>query len=196
MIDPIEVRKRIRATVLPTSYDFEPTRGQKGAIVGTLNKTFGRDALRYLVCAWLFTDDLTPKRSKDLTNQEWFALLNWIEFGKVDGETVVGELFHDEHVAVLNAALKAFAEADWSVQYLYDIDPLEYAVTALSLGGEIVEAKEDATTSVTPIGEKQAPPILASSGFRGEKQSARLERERQLLKELGYDVEDDPGSLF
>jgi len=77
---PQEVRKGIEHYSAEEVGDLF-TIGQKGSIVGSLDKACGSKIGRYEVLMFLFPDkweNLDNVSSKTLTNSEWWALYRWL----------------------------------------------------------------------------------------------------------------------
>lgn len=59
------------------------TKGERGAIIGQLNKTLGGDANRRLTLAWLFSKQ-GELSTKELDDDRWWALWKWVGFWQDD----------------------------------------------------------------------------------------------------------------
>ncbi len=62
------------------------SKGQQGALIGTLQKHLGGKDNRQLVCGWLFLGMTFPLSSKKLTPGQWNALWQWVDFQDIDDE--------------------------------------------------------------------------------------------------------------
>jgi hypothetical protein len=79
--EPNAVRKRLN-TVVYNHRDsaFQPlSRMWKGIYVGYINKVLGGDDNRYRVLAYLFAPSKGKLSSKELTDNQWGALINWVD---------------------------------------------------------------------------------------------------------------------
>jgi len=185
MNDANGVRERLRMMARVDIGEWLPTQGQRGACIGTLNKYFGDNTMRHLVLGWLFRDDFGPLSSKALTPGQWYALWNWIGFSKTDdGQTLVSDLFHNEHALVLTEALRVFNAATLEIQRQFGDEALSILRQAVALGGI-------ATHTFYDNQEVQYDFKAAVSAASDEKEA----RQRQLLRELGYDVDDPADTL-
>lgn len=85
----------------------ELTRGEKGALIGALNKALGGDQNRRLTLAWLFGHE-GELSSKELDADMWWALWNWVDFWKDDGdEWQTAPTFNVEACLCFSEAVKA-----------------------------------------------------------------------------------------
>ena len=86
--------------------DMGITPGERGAIIGALNKMLGEDNRREL-CNRLF-----HKRStKEMTPGEWYALACWVGLLNVDGKWRPQPDFYDEAMAILEMPEKTIKQS-------------------------------------------------------------------------------------
>lgn len=190
-----EVRDRLRMMAQVDIGEWELSDGQRGAIVGTLNKMLGDDAMRYLFLGWLFRSDIdfAPLSSKELKPGHWYALWNWIGYSRTDdGLTLVSDLFHHEYTIVLTAALKALADASKEIQRRFGDQAFD-VLSALFTGEgaqltHTFDERQDVQYDFTRP-EKVALPESALDRQRKLIEEAREARQRELMRELGYDVD-------
>lgn len=121
------------------------TDGAKGAVVGYMNKYFGGDNNRYLVCSWLF-DKKEPLKSKFLNDSQWYAIMSWIAPYKNDDEPhwSVDDCFPAEAMLVLTEALRWFNSAGSSVRNNFaNCMPGEVLLSAVDIPGSYITAIAD-----------------------------------------------------
>lgn len=114
--NPDEVRDWLRDisdnNYLEETSPIAITRGQKGALIGTINRYVGGDENRYTVFAWLFGGDddrMVAKSSKELAHGDWVALYEWANFYQdADGKWHSSATFAVELALVLTEAVHTF----------------------------------------------------------------------------------------
>lgn len=177
-----------------------PTPGQRGAVIGIINRIAGGDDNRKLMLGWLFAreGELFDKVStKALSDEQWAALYAWCDFRK-DEERVIWmpkDTFATECLAVLSAAMDDY----FKVRYTDRGDlpePPEIVAVAVSLEGEIT------TTGARSAGLKGVPDELfehekdivdapiPESPYAHMEAGKRLETEK-LIESLGFEKEVD-----
>jgi hypothetical protein len=116
----------------------ELTRGERGALIGRLNRILGSDAARRTVLAYLFSP--AGKRVHELSTRalsvgQWWALWEWVGFtpGDEPGEWLTAPSFPQEALAALNAAIRSGRRAA----------PATVREGVRFLGGEVVEVEKD-----------------------------------------------------
>lgn len=96
--------ERTKSASRPTDMGITP--GERGAIIGALNKMLGEDNRREL-CNRLF-----HKRStKEMTPGEWYALACWVGLLNVDGKWLPQPDFYDEAMAILEMPEKTIKQS-------------------------------------------------------------------------------------
>lgn len=120
-----------------------PTPGQRGAVIGIINKIAGGDDNRKLLLGWLFAKEgeLFDKVStKSLSDEQWAALYAWCDFRK-DEDRVVWipkESFSQECLACLSAAMDDYFKVRYSDRGELP-EPPDIVAEMVSLGGEITD---------------------------------------------------------
>lgn len=63
------------------------THGQRGGVIGALDKNLGSSVMRRIFLSWAFSPDPLEMEmsSKSLTNGQWYALWSWVDFFEEDG---------------------------------------------------------------------------------------------------------------
>lgn len=140
------VKDRIRRRANAESFS-PPTPSVRGAMVGTLNRYLGGDEMRAICLSWLFTGDdavIQPLSSKELTDSQVYALVEWIDWWKDEEETWhVGEFFPHEAISVLNASLQAYNMADRN-QKMGELEDSTFSLVAAmtDMGGVVTNVTE------------------------------------------------------
>lgn len=83
------------------------SRGAFGACIGWMNRVFGSDALRRLVCAWIFDFEQGEMHASDMSPPQVKAMLSWLGLSEVEGEWVARAGVYDEARAMVEAAAAA-----------------------------------------------------------------------------------------
>jgi len=78
------------------------SRGEKGAIIGWLNKTCGGSDNRHLLLGFLFYGD-NNMSTYELTDAEWQVLYEWCGFFEEDNTWHVAQTFLDNVKTVMEA---------------------------------------------------------------------------------------------
>jgi hypothetical protein len=152
----------------------EISRGEKGAIIGALNRSLGCDEHRRVVLAWLFMDSFVPMSTKSLTEGQWRTLRDWIGSWKNEDRWEVSEDFSHESVIVLNEVLRAFLGAKNADRAKFEKDrPLEALLGAVDLGGVIVEVMDEVVTATDD--DKPVEPLTAKTGLKHLKADDNIE---------------------
>ena len=117
-----------------------PTPGQRGTVIGIINKISGGDDSRKLLLGWLFAEGELFDRvsTKLLTDEQWAALYAWCDFRK-DEDRVIWipkETFSEECLACLSASMDDYFKVRYSEQGELP-DPPDIVSEMVSLGGEI-----------------------------------------------------------
>jgi hypothetical protein len=121
----------------------EITTGERGAIIGRLNRYLGGDDNRKLALAWLFSHDDRSLSTKELDNDQWHALIQWIGFWHDDDGWHVDERFPVECVLILNIAAREYGLSKPSEKDP-ELKPDEMVVDAVSqLGGMVTNVSDD-----------------------------------------------------
>ncbi len=122
----------------------ELSRGERGALIGRLNRVLGSDLGRRAALAYLFgAPEQFQLSTRQLTAGQWWALWEWVGFSPGDepGEWLTAPSFPQEAVLALDAALRqgkatpsaAVREAVRSLgAKLVDVERLGRAERALS----------------------------------------------------------------
>lgn len=109
------------------------SKGQKGAIVGTLQKAWGGDRNRKVCLSWLFNPvPLKPKSTRDLTEGQWYGLSRWIDSYHDQDEMVwrTQPDFETEALSVLNQALTTFVRTHPGLSLEMYYEKLDCPLTA------------------------------------------------------------------
>jgi hypothetical protein len=185
MTNPREYAQSIRFAVKAAVRQAEdnyanihiPTAGQRGAVIGIINKIAGGDDNRKLMLGWLFAKegDLFDKVStKTLSDEQWAALYAWCDFRK-DEEKIIWlpkDTFSQECLACLSAAMDDYFKVRYSERGDLPEPPEIVAELVHDLGGEVTtnakagvrvsdevfEHEKDLPTPDTP----ESPYVLAS----------------------------------
>lgn len=178
--------------------EFQMTKGAIGALIGHLHKALGGDDERYLVCGWIFADDYKPMRSGALGDEQWYAIYKWVEFWKNedDGKWYPREGFVDEALAVYSAAVRGIMADSVEEQERAGVDSMGVVNNSIALGGRVT-AVVSATEEEAPTVESKpvvVPKSLRNTRFGRNKLSE--DKERRILKELGYDPDEEPFEGF
>ena len=144
-IDPQKSRQKILQAiqVAETNDVHIPTPGQRGAVVGVLNRICGGDENRHLLMGWLFSqseDFFSVKSAKDLSNAQWSALYGWCDFRKDEERNVrlPRPDFVQECLACLTMAIRMYHRIRLKDRAGLPTPP-ELVGVATTLGGEITE---------------------------------------------------------
>src|SRR4030042_2447058 len=120
-----------------------PTAGQRGAVIGILNRICGGDENRRLLMGWLFApskDMFSVMSTKSLTDAQWAALYGWCDFHKDEERNIwlPKDNFVHECLACLSSALGDYQPIKVKMRELVPTPP-ELVSIATSLGGVISE---------------------------------------------------------
>lgn len=120
-----------------------PTKGQRGAVVGVLNRICGGDDNRHLLMGWIFAPTGTtfsPKSAKTLSEEQWGALYGWCDFRKDEERNlwVPKPEFVQECLSCLTAAMRDFQRIRLEQRELLPQPPDLVSITT-AIGGEITE---------------------------------------------------------
>lgn len=132
-----------------------PTQGQRGAVIGIINRIAGGDDNRRLLLGWLFAkDDEVFNRisTKTLDDAQWASLYAWCDFSK-DEEQMIWkpkDTFKQECLACLSSAMDDYFNIQYAEQEELPSPP-DIVSLAMSLGGEITD------TGVKNAGIKGVP---------------------------------------
>lgn len=74
----------------------ELSRGEKGALIGYLNKYGGGDEMRKFVLGWIFSGKIVMLSTHDLTDGQWAALADWVSPFEDEGEWKSSVVFQQE----------------------------------------------------------------------------------------------------
>ncbi len=119
-----------------------PTRGQRGAVIGILNRVAGGDDNRKLLLGWLFAgegDIFDRVSTKSLNDEQWASLYAWCDFRKDEDHIlwIPKSTFSQECLACLSAAMDDY----FDLKYLEREglpEPPDIVATAVEIGqGEI-----------------------------------------------------------
>jgi hypothetical protein len=118
-----------------------PTKGQRGAVIGIINKIVGGDENRHLLMGWMFAPDMEHFNiisTKTLNDAQWAALYGWIDFRKDEDHNVwlPQPEFVNECLACMSEAMRAYQRVKYGDQHLLP-EPPELVAIATQLGGEI-----------------------------------------------------------
>jgi hypothetical protein len=121
------------------------TRGQRGAVVGALNRFMGGDEHRRAALSWLFDYSEAEISSSQLSNDQWYALFSWCDFRKDDevGGWRLPPTFPMECANVVGEAIKRIkampliAQPEWSLQMSFLLNQ-----TLIELGGDLLAVAE------------------------------------------------------
>jgi len=118
-----------------------PTDGQKGAMIGVMNRVCGDDENRRLLLGWLFApskDFFSLISTKSLSDAQWAALYGWCNFQKDEDRNVwlPQERFVPECMACLTEAMRAYHRIKLQYKEFLPAPP-EIVSVATTLGGEI-----------------------------------------------------------
>ena len=202
MTNPREYAQSIRSAVKAAVRQAEdnyanihiPTAGQRGAVIGVINKIAGGDDNRKLMLGWLFAkEDLFDRIStKTLTDEQWAALYAWCDFRK-DEDRIIWmpkDTFSQECLACLSAAMDDYFKVRYSERGDLPEPPEIVAELVHDLGGEVTtgamagvrvsdELFEHENALPTPDTPK-SPYVLVSP-------EKRLSTE-EAIEDLGFDV--------
>jgi hypothetical protein len=140
---------RTRANLRRDGYTMkrdEPlTSGEKGAMIGAMDKAFGGREQRLLALAWLFDYNndppIKPKSSKKLTESQWLALQKWIS-ADPDDNWSPSEIFIELAGQIARVAVGVSLI---DINDFKKVSPEDKAsFEAMALGGKI---KDDAETN-------------------------------------------------
>jgi hypothetical protein len=141
------IRFALRAAVQQVEDNYAnihiPTPGQRGAVIGIINKITGGDDNRKLLLGWLFAGEgeLFDKVStKTLLDEQWAALYAWCDFRK-DEDRVIWipkETFAQECLACLSAAMDDYFKVRYSERDGLPSPP-DIIADMVELGGEITQ---------------------------------------------------------
>lgn len=84
--------------------------GQRGAVIGHLNKACGGDGERHILFEYLFG----VRSSKELSGAQWYALYRWIDATDIDGVWLPAPDFEEEANLAIDAAC--------NVKRIYEFD--------------------------------------------------------------------------
>jgi hypothetical protein len=172
-----------------------PTQGQRGAVIGIINRVAGGDDNRKLLLGWLFANEgeiFNRVSTKSLDDEQWSALYAWCDFRK-DEDRVIWipkETFSQECLACLSAAMDdyfdvSFMDADGLpsppdiVAAAVEIGQGEITFTGVKMAGikgvddEVFAHEKDLPRADTP----PSPYIKAEPG-------ERIETEEPAIKPL------------
>jgi hypothetical protein len=153
------IKTAIKAAVNQTGYI--PTPGQRGAVIGIMNKVAGGDDNRKLILGWLFAEgELFDKLSThNLTDQQWSALYAWVDFLK-DEERIIWKpkpSFNQECLACLSASVDDYFKLKYKDRD--DLpEPPDILSVAVQLGGEITQTGGN-------VGVKAPDSVFEMEGF-------------------------------
>ena len=161
----IEVRERIQNDVRNFTGGVVE-RGLRGAIIGSMNRyvtcsDYGdKNYYRRSVLAFLFGEESGELSTKKLTDDQWFALYQWVEPWKDEDENKwkTREGFPAEMVAVFHLVCVENAMREYKVEdplFESDGQPSEIIRYLLEQGGEItdVQIEEKSLLANTKFGE-------------------------------------------
>lgn len=131
------VREDFRKALLVPVYE-KLTNGQKGALIGAMNKYVG-DEHRRLVLGWLCSQDdkFEPLSSKFLTENQWAALYAWVGYQKIDGRWQVSDTFKVDAAFVLTQTLREYTALKNSERANFDPKPADLVREAVCIGGVV-----------------------------------------------------------
>jgi hypothetical protein len=123
----------------------EVTRGERGAIIGTLNRYLGDNENRKLVLAWLFSPDQKYISTKTLDNGQWYALKLWIDWWQNPETTewLPGETFPVEAMLILTEACKQHGLTPPAERDDQLVAPELVEQMAVYLGGVVSNIEDD-----------------------------------------------------
>lgn len=171
--DPYKLREHMQADIVMGEH-VQLSRGQRGAVVGYIERSLGLKEFRYLIFSWLFRDKWTRLSSKDLSNGEWNALFQWVGYHQdADGAWQTDPRFLLESKLVLNQAIKDYYNTPVSERGNFELDGSEYI--------EIPVAYLDGY--VTRITDEDGEDVEFPDGY-GQKES-------MFPKQLVWDKDDD-----
>lgn len=144
-MEAIKIRENVlRAVrVAETNEVHIPTQGQRGAIVGVLNRVCGGDDNRHLLMGWMFAENIetfSVKSTKNLSDAQWSALYGWCDFRKDEERNLwlPRPEFIQECLSCLSAAMRAYQNMHMRNRSDLPVPP-EIVSIATTLGGEIRE---------------------------------------------------------
>jgi hypothetical protein len=114
--------------------------GQKGAIIGEMNRILGGDQNRRVFLGWVFRGLGKPLSTKLLKTSHWWALAKWVGLYHDDDGWRASPDFQREAVRVMDAALKSYFRLHPGLELeQMALDAPETAYVASELGGVVVE---------------------------------------------------------
>lgn len=116
----------------------EVTRGMKGLLVSIMDRMLGGKEERYRALAWLFDRDNARMSSKELRDDEWRGLINWISPSK-DEDT--GQWLTPADLKMEMEAVKQAAR-DWFLHGKMTADLVEEPVKRFE-GTKVYSTVED-----------------------------------------------------
>lgn len=119
-----------------------PTQGQRGAVIGIINRVAGGDDNRKLLLGWLFANEgevFDRVSTKTLNDEQWAALYAWCDFEK-DEDRIIWKpkpSFAQECLACLSAAMDDYFDIRYTERG--DLpEPPDIVANAVEIGqGEI-----------------------------------------------------------
>lgn len=116
----------------------EVTRGMKGLLVSIMDRMLGDKQDRYRVLAWLFDNDTARMSSKELSDDQWRGLINWMSPSK-DEDT--GQWLTPAYLKSEMEAVKVAAK-DWFLHGKITADLVEAPVKRFE-GKKVYSVVED-----------------------------------------------------
>lgn len=156
--------------------DFAVNQGQRGAIIGALNRYCGGDKYRHKVLAFLFDPAREEMSTDDLSAAQWYALSKWVEFAKIEGQWTVTQKFIVECAFILtrimrdspkeSAAIEQAVHVGGLITATYDGENEEDAVVA----GQILREQDKIPGELIPkrdetLAEKAAKRARVNTTF-------------------------------
>lgn len=170
-----------------------PTLGQRGAVIGIMNKISGGDDNRKLILGWLFAEgELFDKVStKSLTDEQWAALYAWCDFRK-DEDRIIWipkESFSQECLACLSAAMDDYFKVRYSDRGELPSPP-DIVADMVQMGGEITYTENAGVRVNDELFEHDKPlptPEVPKSPYVQAYPEKRISTE-QAMEDLGFET--------
>lgn len=193
------IRFAIKAAVRQAEDNYAnvhiPTPGQRGAVIGIINKIAGGDDNRKLMLGWLFASEgelFDRVSTKSLSDEQWAALYAWCDFRKDEDKIIwiPKESFSQECLACLSGAMDDYFKVRYSERG--DLpEPPDIVAEMVSLGGEITQTGKAGVSASDELfdHEKDLPsPDVPPSPYIKVEPGKRIDT-NQAIEDLGYDTE-------